>query len=142
MTWESQGPATPQDPHGVTQRRRFRSSGRKLLDISDESLDGSAVEGDLDKLGAAAAHYGRLPLVIDDQRGLTMAEIAETLSIPSGTVASRKVIRAWNLSLSSSMTLSALRKRYFLPNIAVTEQKVQSNGQPQLVMMGVLVIRS
>ena len=37
--------ATPQDPHGVTQRRRFRSSGRKLLDISDESLDGSAVEG-------------------------------------------------------------------------------------------------
>jgi DNA helicase IV len=37
--------ATPQEPHGVTQRRRFRASGRKLLDISDESLDGSAVEG-------------------------------------------------------------------------------------------------
>jgi DNA helicase IV len=37
--------ATPQDPHGVTQRRRFRARGRKLLDISDESLDGSAVEG-------------------------------------------------------------------------------------------------
>jgi DNA helicase IV len=37
--------ATPQDPHGVTQRRRFRANGRKLLDISDESLDGSAVEG-------------------------------------------------------------------------------------------------
>jgi len=37
--------ATPQDPHGVTQRRRFRAKGRKLLDISDESLDGSAVEG-------------------------------------------------------------------------------------------------
>jgi DNA helicase IV len=37
--------ATPQDPHGVTQRRRFRADGRKLLDISDESLDGSAVEG-------------------------------------------------------------------------------------------------
>src|SRR5436305_14243850 len=37
--------ATPQDPHGVTQRRRFRASGRKLIDISDESLDGSAVEG-------------------------------------------------------------------------------------------------
>src|SRR5581483_8824923 len=34
-----------QEPHGVTQRRRFRASGRKLLDISDESLDGSAVEG-------------------------------------------------------------------------------------------------
>ena len=37
--------ATPQDPHGVTQRRRFRAKGRKLLDISDESLDGTAVEG-------------------------------------------------------------------------------------------------
>jgi DNA helicase IV len=37
--------ATPQAPHGVQQRRRFRAEGRKLLDISDESLDGSAVEG-------------------------------------------------------------------------------------------------
>ena len=37
------------------------------------------------------------------------------------------------------MTLSALRKRYFLPNIAVTEQKVQSKGQPQLVMIGIVV---
>src|SRR3954470_16453357 len=37
--------ATPQTPHGVQQRRRFRSEGRRLTDISDESLDGSAVEG-------------------------------------------------------------------------------------------------
>ncbi|HKU55753.1 MAG TPA: ATP-binding domain-containing protein [Gaiellaceae bacterium] len=37
--------ATPQDPHGVQQRRRFRAEGRRLLDISDEALDGSAVEG-------------------------------------------------------------------------------------------------
>src|SRR6201987_4697678 len=37
--------ATPQAPHGVQQRRRFRSEGRRLTDISDESLDGSAVEG-------------------------------------------------------------------------------------------------
>ena len=37
--------ATPQEPHGVQQRRRFRAEGRCLLDISDESLDGSAVEG-------------------------------------------------------------------------------------------------
>ena len=29
-----------------------------------------------DRLGSAAAHYGSLPLVVDDQRGLTMAEIA------------------------------------------------------------------
>src|SRR5213082_1684376 len=37
--------ATPQAPHGVQQRRRFRSEGSRLVDISDESLDGSAVEG-------------------------------------------------------------------------------------------------
>ncbi|MBV8561463.1 MAG: AAA family ATPase [Actinobacteria bacterium] len=37
--------ATPQAPHGVTQRRRFRTEGRRLTDISDESLDGTAVEG-------------------------------------------------------------------------------------------------
>jgi DNA helicase IV len=37
--------ATPQDPHGVTLRRRFRTDGRRLLDIADESLDGSLVDG-------------------------------------------------------------------------------------------------
>ncbi|HSO01901.1 MAG TPA: UvrD-helicase domain-containing protein [Gaiellaceae bacterium] len=37
--------ATPQDPHGVTLRRRFRAQGRKLLDIADEALDGSSLDG-------------------------------------------------------------------------------------------------
>ena len=37
--------ATPATPHGVQQRRRFRAEGRRLTDISDEALDGSAVEG-------------------------------------------------------------------------------------------------
>ncbi len=37
--------ATPQTPHGVQQRRRFRTDGRRVLDISDEALDGSVVEG-------------------------------------------------------------------------------------------------
>ncbi len=37
--------ATPQDPHGLTLRRRFRSEGRRLLDIADETLDGSVVDG-------------------------------------------------------------------------------------------------
>ncbi|HEV2592140.1 MAG TPA: UvrD-helicase domain-containing protein [Gaiellaceae bacterium] len=37
--------ATPQDPHGVTLRRRFRADGRRLIDIADESLDGSIVDG-------------------------------------------------------------------------------------------------
>jgi DNA helicase IV len=36
--------ATPAAPHGVTLRRRFRTRGRDLLDISDESLDGSLAD--------------------------------------------------------------------------------------------------
>jgi DNA helicase IV len=37
--------ATPQDPHGVTLRRRFRTDGQRVLDLADESLDGSIVDG-------------------------------------------------------------------------------------------------
>ena len=37
--------ATPSDPQRVTQRRRYRTEGRRIVDISDESLDGTAVEG-------------------------------------------------------------------------------------------------
>jgi DNA helicase IV len=37
--------ATPQDPHGVTLRRRFRTDGQRLLELSDEALDGSIVDG-------------------------------------------------------------------------------------------------
>ncbi|MGH2971990.1 MAG: hypothetical protein ACRDLE_07690, partial [Gaiellaceae bacterium] len=37
--------ATPTDPQRVTQRRRFQTDGRRLTAISDELLDGSAVEG-------------------------------------------------------------------------------------------------
>jgi DNA helicase IV len=37
--------ATPTDPQRVTQRRRYRTEGRNIVDISDESLDGTAVEG-------------------------------------------------------------------------------------------------
>jgi DNA helicase IV len=33
--------ATPADPQRVTLRRRFRAEGRRLLDIADETLDGS-----------------------------------------------------------------------------------------------------
>jgi DNA helicase IV len=37
--------ATPVDPQGVTLRRRFRAKGRTLLDIADEALDGSVLDG-------------------------------------------------------------------------------------------------
>jgi DNA helicase IV len=36
--------ATPAAPHGVTLRRRFRTRGRTLTGISDESLDGSLAD--------------------------------------------------------------------------------------------------
>src|SRR5439155_18301158 len=37
--------ATPSDPQRVTQRRRYRTDGRRIVDISDESLDGTVLEG-------------------------------------------------------------------------------------------------
>src|SRR5919106_6129922 len=37
--------ATPQDPQRVTLRRRFRTQGRRLLDIADETLDGTTLDG-------------------------------------------------------------------------------------------------
>ncbi|HEX7581915.1 MAG TPA: hypothetical protein VF321_02410, partial [Gaiellaceae bacterium] len=37
--------ATPADPQRVTQRRRYRTDKRRIVDISDESLDGTAIEG-------------------------------------------------------------------------------------------------
>src|SRR5437588_5787871 len=37
--------ATPADPQRVTLRRRFRAQGRRLLDLSDETLDGSSLDG-------------------------------------------------------------------------------------------------
>jgi DNA helicase IV len=37
--------ATPAAPHGVSRRRRFRTRGRVLLDLSDEALDGSLADG-------------------------------------------------------------------------------------------------
>ena len=37
--------ATPQDPQRVTLRRRFRTQGRRLLDIADEALDGTTLDG-------------------------------------------------------------------------------------------------
>jgi DNA helicase IV len=37
--------ATPNDPQRVLERRRYRTEGRRITDISDESLDGTAVDG-------------------------------------------------------------------------------------------------
>jgi len=37
--------ATPYDPQRVTLRRRFRTHGRRLTDIADETFDGSTIDG-------------------------------------------------------------------------------------------------
>jgi len=37
--------ATPYDPQRVTLRRRFRTSGRRVVEIADESFDGSTIDG-------------------------------------------------------------------------------------------------
>jgi DNA helicase IV len=63
--------ATPQTPHGVQQRRRFRSEGRRLTDISDEALDGSAVEG------ASVSDF--LLEELDRRRDVRMRDIVATI---------------------------------------------------------------
>jgi DNA helicase IV len=63
--------ATPQTPHGVQQRRRFRAEGRRLTDISDESLDGSAVEG------AAVSDF--LLEELERRRDVRMRDIVATI---------------------------------------------------------------
>jgi DNA helicase IV len=63
--------ATPQDPHGVTLRRRFRTDGRRLLDIADETLDGSVLDG------AAVGDF--LLEELERNRDLHMRDIVATI---------------------------------------------------------------
>src|SRR5213082_309271 len=63
--------ATPETPHGVQQRRRFRAEGRRLLDIYDEALDGSAVEG------ASVSDF--LLEELDRRRDVRMRDIVATI---------------------------------------------------------------
>ncbi|HET7807239.1 MAG TPA: UvrD-helicase domain-containing protein, partial [Gaiellaceae bacterium] len=63
--------ATPVAPHGVTLRRRFRTRGRELLDISDEALDGS--------LADAAAVDDFLLEELERARDLRMRDIVATI---------------------------------------------------------------
>jgi len=63
--------ATPQDPHGVTLRRRFRTEGRQLLDIADEALDGSVIDG------AAVGDF--LLEELERNRDLHMRDIVATI---------------------------------------------------------------
>jgi DNA helicase IV len=64
--------ATPAQTHGVTLRRRFRTRGRKLLDISDEALDGSLAD-------AAAAVDDFLLEELERARDARMRDIVATI---------------------------------------------------------------
>jgi DNA helicase IV len=64
--------ATPAQTHGVTLRRRFRTRGRTLLDISDEALDGSLAD-------AAAAVDDFLLEELERARDARMRDIVATI---------------------------------------------------------------
>jgi DNA helicase IV len=64
--------ATPADPHGVTLRRRFRTQGRRLVDIADEALDGS-----LDDVAAAVDDF--LLEELERSRDAHMRDIVATI---------------------------------------------------------------
>ncbi len=64
--------ATPMAPHGVTLRRRFRTRGRTLTGISDESLDGSLAD-------AAASVDDFLLEELERARDARMRDIVATI---------------------------------------------------------------
>ncbi len=83
--------ATPADPQRVAVRRRFRMQGRRLLDISDESLDGSgsgAALGDflLEELQRSRDEHMRdiVATIQSDQYRLITHELGGTLIIQGG----------------------------------------------------------
>lgn len=83
--------ATPADPQRVTRRRRFRTAGRRLLDLSDETLDGSGASvagGDflLEELERSRAPHMRdiVATIQADQYRLITADPEPPLVIQGG----------------------------------------------------------
>jgi DNA helicase IV len=83
--------ATPADPQRVTLRRRFRTQGRRLLDLSDETLDGSGdsvLGGDflLEELEQARTPYMRdiVATIQADQYRLITREPEPPLVVQGG----------------------------------------------------------
>src|SRR5919201_242733 len=75
--------ATPAEPHGVTLRRRLRTCGRRLLDISDEALDGSLAD-------AAAAVDDFLLEELERARNARMRDIVATIQADQYRLIARK----------------------------------------------------
>jgi DNA helicase IV len=63
--------ATPHDPQRITLRRRFRTAGRRVLDIADETFDGSTIDG------AAVGDF--LLEELERSRGSRMRDIVATI---------------------------------------------------------------
>ena len=83
--------ATPADPQRVTLRRRFRTEGRRLVDISDETLDGSTASvagGDflLEELERSRESHMRdiVATIQADQYGLITREPEPPLVVQGG----------------------------------------------------------
>jgi DNA helicase IV len=83
--------ATPADPQRVTLRRRFRTEGKRLLDISDETLDGSTASvagGDflLEDLERSRDMHMRdiVATIQADQYGLITRDPSPALAIQGG----------------------------------------------------------
>ncbi len=83
--------ATPADPQRVTLRRRFRTEGKRLLDISDETLDGSTASvagGDflLEDLERSRDTHMRdiVATIQSDQYGLITRDPSPALAIQGG----------------------------------------------------------
>ena len=83
--------ATPADPQRVTLRRRFRTEGRRVLDLSDETLDGSGdsvAGGDflLEELERSRAPHMRdiVATIQADQYALITREPSPPLVVQGG----------------------------------------------------------
>ncbi len=83
--------ATPAEPERVTLRRRFRTDGRRVIDLSDETLDGSGASvagGDflLEELGRSREPHMRdiVATIQTDQYRLITRELTPPLVIQGG----------------------------------------------------------
>ncbi len=115
--------ATPHDPHGVTLRRRFRTDGRRLLDIADETLDGSTLDGAavgdflLEELGRARGRHMRdiVATIQTDQYRLITHDPAVPLVIQGGPGTGKTAVGLHR----ASWLLFTLREKLQRPGVLV-----------------------
>src|SRR5438445_263900 len=108
--------ATPSDPQRVTQRRRFRTEGRRLVDISDEALDGSGVEREDPADVAALKADPRLSEVVQRAVELSVHPAPEELVLYVDgvfvSVRERDVRELLDAALDAGLALAPARERF------------------------------